>query len=522
MRIGVDVGGTNTDAVVMQDKDVLAAVKTPTTADVSTGIVLAVREALAEAEVDPRRIAATMIGTTQFTNAFVERKRLREVGVIRVSLPSNTDIRPMLDWPEKLVSVVGEHAYWAHGGYEFDGSEIAPFCDADVRKAARDIKRKGLRHVAISCVFSPVNAEEERCAAEIVKEEIPEAHITLSSEIGRIGMIERENASIMNAALIELSTLVVGSFRKALESLDITAPFFISQNDGTLMGADYVERYPVLTFASGPTNSMRGAAFLSGLKDAIVVDVGGTTTDVGVLANGFPRESAVPVDIGGVRTNFRMPDILAVGLGGGSCVRRSGEGVTVGPDSVGYELTQKALVFGGDTLTATDIAVAAGQADFGDRAALEDLEPGLIKQGLGRIRETAEDAIDRMKTSAEAVPIILVGGGSILIGDDLSGASNLVRPDHAGVANAIGAAMAQVGGETDRVFSYDAMGRDGALEAAKAESVSKAIDAGADPASVQILDVEEIPMAYMPGGSVRVRAKAVGDLVLDGGGPSVQ
>ncbi|MCG8504025.1 MAG: hydantoinase/oxoprolinase family protein, partial [Sphingomonadales bacterium] len=319
------------------------------------------------------------------------------------------------------------------------------------------------------------------------------------------------------AALIELSTLVVGSFRKALESLDITAPFFISQNDGTLMGADYVERYPVLTFASGPTNSMRGAAFLSGLKDAIVVDIGGTTTDVGVLANGFPRESAVPVDIGGVRTNFRMPDILAVGLGGGSYVRQSGEGVTVGPDSVGYELTQKALVFGGDTLTATDIAVAAGQAELGDKEPLAALESGLVDCGLASIREIAEDAIDRMKTSAEAVPIILVGGGSILIGSDLKGASNLLRPEHAGVANAIGAAMAQVGGETDRVFSYDAMGRDGALEAAKAESVSKAVDAGADPASVQILDVEEIPMAYMPGGSVRVRAKAVGDLVLDGG-----
>ena len=85
---------------------------------------------------------------------------------------------------------------------------------------------------------------------------------------------------------------------------------YLSQNDGTLMSVGYTEHYPVATFASGPTNSMRGAAFLSGLEDCAVVDIGGTTADVGVLQHGFPREAAVAVDIGGVRTNFRMPDVL--------------------------------------------------------------------------------------------------------------------------------------------------------------------------------------------------------------------
>ena len=88
------------------------------------------------------------------------------------------------------------------------------------------------------------------------------------------------------------------------------------------MSADFAEQYPVLTFASGPTNSMRGAAFLSGLKDAMVVDVGGTTSDVGALTHGFPREASVAVEIGGVRTNFRMPDVYSFGLGGGSLVQR--------------------------------------------------------------------------------------------------------------------------------------------------------------------------------------------------------
>ncbi len=212
----------------------------------------------------------------------------------------------------------------------------------------------------MSAVFSPVNPDQEAKVAEILAEEIPGASISLSHEIGRIGLLERENAAAMNACLSQLAVRIVQSFRDALSGLGIKAPFYISQNDGTLMSADFVEKYPVLTFASGPTNSMRGAAFLSGLKDAVVVDIGGTTSDVGVLVNGFPREASVAVRIGGVRTNFRMPDVLSFGLGGGSHVKT--DPLQVGPQSVGYEITSRALVFGGSDLTTTDIAVAAGMA----------------------------------------------------------------------------------------------------------------------------------------------------------------
>ncbi len=145
----------------------------------------------------------------------------------------------------------------------------------------------------------------------------------------------------------------------ALAESGLTAPLYLTQNDGTIVNAAYAARFPVYSFASGPTNSMRGANFLGRLEDAIVVDVGGTTTDVGCLRLGFPREANNVVEIGGVRTNFRMPDVLSIGLGGGSIV--SNEPLAVGPVSVGYELTEKARVFGGDVLTATDLAVAAGR-----------------------------------------------------------------------------------------------------------------------------------------------------------------
>jgi len=311
----------------------------------------------------------------------------------------------------------------------------------------------------------------------------------------------------MNACLRELAAQIVAAFRAALAEFGIDAPVYLSQNDGTLMAVDYAERYPVATFASGPTNSMRGAAFLSGLTDCAVVDIGGTTSDVGILQHGFPREAAVAVEIGGVRTNFRMPDVLSLGIGGGSHV----DGAEVGPQSVGYELTSRARVFGGDVLTATDLAVAAGLAEIGDPERVAGLDPG---PALARIEERIDETVDRMKTSADPIPVVVVGGGSILLRDTLPGASELVRPERFAVANAIGAAIAQVGGEVDKVVALEGTTRAAAIEEAKAEAVEKAVAAGAEREGVRVVDVEDVPIAYLAGDATRIRVKAIGDLDL--------
>ena len=512
-RIGIDVGGTNTDAVLMDGLEVMAWHKTPTTADVGGGIVAALESVLGQSGIGAAEIGSVMIGTTHFTNAVVERKRLLPVAAVRLGLPATKALPPMIDWPEDLSASLGNHRYLLHGGHEFDGREIAPLDEKGLRDAARDMREKGLTVAAVTSVFSPVTAEMERRAAEILSAEVDGIGISLSHEIGRVGLLERENATIMNACLTELAAAVVESFRAALGRLGITAPFYVSQNDGTLMSADTVEKYPVLTFASGPTNSMRGAAFLAETKEAMVVDIGGTTSDVGMLLHGFPREAAVAVDIGGVRTNFRMPDVLAFGLGGGSVVRD--EGARIGPDSVGYELTEKALVFGGEVLTATDIVVAAGAADIGERKRVSAVGAAVVEAGLDTMHRMVEEAVDRMKTSAEPLPVILVGGGGVLITRELAAATEIVRPRHAGVANAIGAAIAQVGGEVDRVFSLEGMSREEALDEAKSQAIEKAVAAGAGAETVQIVDVEEVPLAYLPSSATRIRVKAVGDLVVD-------
>src|SRR5205823_14099534 len=190
---------------------------------------------------------------------------------------------------------------------------------------------------------------------------------------------------------------------------EIRPPLYITQNDGTVLPAEQARQFPVYSFASGPTNSMRGAAFLSKRDDAIVVDVGGTTTDIGCLRHGFPREANNVVEIGGVRTLFRMPDLLSLGLGGGSLVRRAP--VAVGPLGVGYRLTEQSRVFGGDALTAADVAVAAGLLDVGDRRRVASLPVALVKDVLARAAAMIEEGVDRMKTDAREEPLIAVGGG---------------------------------------------------------------------------------------------------------------
>jgi N-methylhydantoinase A/oxoprolinase/acetone carboxylase beta subunit len=509
-RIGVDVGGTNTDAVVMEGRQVLASAKAPTTRDVTGGLSQAL-DAVLKAGFAPSEIGAVIIGTTHFTNAVIERRQLAPTAVVRLCLPATQCLPPMVDWPADLKAVVGEHAWFAHGGFEFDGQPISPLDPEELSRIGREIRAKGIEAIAICGVFATVSDRMELEAARILGEACPGAAITISAPIGRLGLLERESATILNSALLPLARRTVAGLRQGLAERGLACPFFLSQNDGTLLDAEQVQRFPVLTFASGPTNSMRGAAFLTGHDDAIVVDVGGTTTDVGLLRNGFPRQASMNVDIGGVRTNFRMPDLFSIGLGGGTRIRQEAVGLRIGPDSVGYAITSEALVFGGKTLTASDIAVAAGRASMGDPSIVAQLDPALVAAARHAIEAMLEAAVERSRISAVPVPIIAVGGGSILVPDRI-GDAEVLRPPHFAVANAIGAAIAQISGEVDRVFSLDKLSRDAAVGQAEAEARAKAIAAGAVAETIVVTDREDVPLAYLPGNATRIRVKVVGEM----------
>ncbi len=511
MRIGIDVGGTHTDAVLMDGDAVLSAFKALTSADVISGILDALEHLLTDSGVPESGIEAVMLGTTQFTNAVVERQHLSEVAAIRIGLPSGEGLPPMIGWPGDIASSLGDARYMIRGGTLYDGRPLAALEPAEIDTVIADIKRRGLSTVAISAPFSPMTPEPELQVARQLREAIPNVTITCSHEIGRLGLLERENAALLNAALLAFADRVVDAFGDALAERGLNCPFYVSQNDGTLMDAEFVRRYPALTFASGPTNSLRGACKLTGLNDAIVVDIGGTTSDIGILQAGFPRESNTVIEVGGVRTNFRMPDILALGLGGGSIV--SADGTAIGPRSVGHKLVTEGLAFGGSTLTATDLLVAAGKTQIGSGSFKVNLPEQVVQNGLRTIQEMLNLGIEKMMPSSDPLPVVLVGGGAILVSGQLDAASQMYCPEHSGVANAIGAAIAQIGGEVERMVSYRDIPRDIALRKVSEEATATAIGAGADPATIRIADIEETALSYMAEGSTRLRVKAVGEVL---------
>ena len=513
-KLGIDVGGTNTDAVLIDsDLNVVAEVKNPTSGNVFEGIMGAVQALLDKTQIDRSQIGQAMLGTTQCTNAIVERKHLAKIGLLRIGAPATTGVLPMVDWAEDIQFICEKSAI-IRGGFEYDGKELAPLDEEAARAFFTELRGK-VQSIAISCVFSTVRADHEIRAAEICREVMGEdVHISISSEIGSMGLIERENATILNAALYKVAERFTEGFAYSLAQEGVTnAEIYLSQNDGTLMTMEYARRYPILTVACGPTNSIRGASYLSRLDNAIVIDVGGTTTDLGVIQNGFPRESGVAVTIGGVRTNFRMPDVYSIGLGGGSIVRERPDGsVTVGPDSVGYEITKKALVFGGDTFTATDVAVRLGMAQVGDPEKVKHIDENLARRALETIRELVEDSIDVMKVSSDDLDVILVGGGSIILPEKLAGARSVTKPAFFGTANAIGSAISKVSGTYEALINYDELPREQALEKAKREAVDMAVSAGAIRETVEIIEVEDVPLAYYPGNTCRVKVKAAGEL----------
>ena len=507
-RVGIDVGGTNTDAVLIEAGRVAGAVKAPTTDDVTGGILDALARLKATGCLGGSGVDAVMIGTTHFINAVVQRRRLTKVGALRIGLPSSASLPPFCDWPDDLAGIVRGHVAMVEGGHEYDGRPFMPLDRDAIRREAAAMRAAGIRSVAVSSIFSPLDPSHEREAAAIVLSEIPDAAVTLSSDLGRIGLLERENAGLLNAALADLARETIAAFGRAIAESGLSARLYITQNDGTVVGAEEAMRLPVYSFASGATNSMRGAAYLSGLQDAMVADVGGTTTDFGELKHGFPREANNVVPIGGVRTLFRMPDLLSIGLGGGSHV--APDGSAVGPLSVGHRLTRDALVFGGSQLTTTDLGVAAGLLSVGSPGSAPPVDPAVSERAFARVRSMLEESIDRTKTEAADVVLLAVGGGAFLVPDRLEGVSRVVRIPHGDCANAVGAAIAQVSGEVDQIFRD--LSREEALAEAGRMATERAVASGADPATVTVVDSDDIPIAYLPGNARRVRLRCVGDI----------
>ena len=444
---------------------------------------------------------------------FLERRNLCQVAVIRLCGDASRSLPPFTGFPETLRKVLYGGSFCTLGGFLFDGRVISDVAASDVRRICSEIRNAGVKNVVISGLFSPNNAKQELEALEIVKDYFEnQVSITLSSAVGDFGLLERENASILNETLKPLAYKYVSGLRESFAEEGLKCPLYITANDGTLMSLNKVMEMPVSTFSSGPTNSMRGAMFLSSLQDAIVADVGGTTTDVGVLVNGFPRPASTHLHIHGVRINFQMPDVYSIALGGGSIITDdvSLGKFTIGPRSVGSNLTKESLVFGGTVLTASDVAVAAGIVKLGDPVKVAHLSNKSISQFRCRMKQMLEDAIDRVKTSSKEPPLILVGGGSELFDEpNVKGCCEVIKPKFGEVANAVGAALSQVSGSAEEIVSLVHEDRETAVQRITKLAVKNCVLNGGFADGFEIVEKVTDPLAYLPGNVMLIKIKVV-------------
>ncbi|KAH7374404.1 hydantoinase [Plectosphaerella cucumerina] len=537
--VGVDVGGTNTDSVLLDlsrpgTDAVVSSHKSPTTADVTDGVELTLTTLLAKpvsfdknsgiaSPPDPASITALAIGTTHFLNAIIQRDAALLSPVAVVRLGSYGFVRgalPFADWPRSLRAIIEGHAAIVPGGVNIDGKLVAPLDAVALREQAREIHRLGLSNIVITGMGSPMDVvhHQEEGARDIILAELSridpvyarDTNVVLSHTVAGSGLLARENASILNTAILTFARETVQSFIRAMRKVGLRCPLYLTSNAGHLLPFNEAMNFPIRIFSSGATNSMRGAAFLArqdlaaggGDKGCVVVDVGGTTTDVGaLLPNGYPRLSKTYTDLAGVKINLDMPSVESIGLGGGSIVRTvagdSGPTVTVGPDSVGHELTSKALVFNGQITTATDIAVAASLAsdpvEVGTPELAKNVPVEVVSAAQERMKLMLESLIDRIKLSPEECTVVLVGGGALLCPPSLGGVGRIIRSEHAGVANAIGAALARIYGTAEAMV--DASDVRAGIEAVMAKAIANAVAKGGVAEDVTVLNelVEWVP-----------------------------
>ncbi|KAI9832005.1 MAG: hypothetical protein M1819_004549 [Sarea resinae] len=545
LRLGVDVGGTNTDAVLLalppststsnssatatpSNPAILATHKTPTThPSITPGITTAIAHVLSSAHVPAasEQISHLSIGTTHFLNALIEHdtRRLSPVGIIRLSRSFTREVPPFSDFSPQLKAILCGYYGFVDGGLHVDGSQEAPVVEEQVVRECAVLREKGISAVVVAGVYSPIDEvfKQEYQVRDIILRQMPSGtDVVCSCEVANLGFLERENAAILNAGMMKFARRTIRALKSVMKGLGLRCGLFLTQNDGTLVEAGEAARLPIRTFSSGATNSMRGAAFLGGLlsgpKDGdststIVVDIGGTTTDCGVLlSSGFPRQASAYSTVAGVRINYSMPHLESIGLGGGSIVRVKEDNVTVGPDSVGHFISEKARAFGGDALTATDISIAAGAKIEGASSEL-DLDSATVSKAQDTIKSLLTGVIDIMKNSPDPLPLMLVGGGSIIAPEDIPGVSEVTRPPYFEVANAVGAAIANVGATVDHVQQTAHQSVLEATDRVKSLAIERAVMAGAQRNTVKIVEVDAIPLQYMAN-QVRIIVRAVGEL----------
>jgi len=372
--IGVDTGGTFTDIILLDPgSGRIVTAKVPSSpADPSRSFVAGIAATLDQAGVDGSGVARVLHGTTVATNLILEGKGaptalLTNAGFKYVLEIGRQDIprrSSLFAWIKPKRPVSPQAIFEISGRIAHDGSELEPLDEAAVAEAARAIAAAGIRAIAVVFLHSYANPTHERRAGEIVRQVLPDAMMSLSSEVLPVFReYERSMTTILNVHVMPVVSSYVARLSGRLADDGIAAPLLLMKSSGGVIGAERARRMPVETVLSGPAAGAVGAAYIgavAGYRDLIGIDIGGTSADITLVHDGEPGLTTTG-HIGEWPLALPMIDITTIGAGGGSIARRSADGVlTVGPQSAGAEPGPACYGNGGAEPTVTDAHLLLG------------------------------------------------------------------------------------------------------------------------------------------------------------------
>ena len=330
--LGVDTGGTYTDAVLLEDEErIIAFSKTLTThSDLSLGIGSAIQKAVKQSNTAPEKISLVSLSTTLATNALVEGQGDRVALVMIGFKDSDLEKHSIFD------ALKGDPFLVIEGGHNYAGFEKSRLAKNKLSKWVSEIK--GVSAYAVCSQFAVRNPEHELEAAKIIRK-LTDKPVSLSHQISaKLNGPKRALTAVLNARLIALIDLLIVKAEHVIKSLGILAPLMVVRGDGALISAAQAREKPIETILSGPAASIVGARWLTGETEAIISDIGGTTTDIAVLKGGKPAIDPRGASVGPYRTMVEAVAMYTFGLGGDSEVKLGLEGlggdISLGPKRV--------------------------------------------------------------------------------------------------------------------------------------------------------------------------------------------
>jgi N-methylhydantoinase A/oxoprolinase/acetone carboxylase beta subunit len=454
MLLGIDVGGTHTDAVLVNEDGIISTFKARTD---KKNLLKTVTSALKEVTsgIDVKQIKNINLSTTLSTNAIIENK-LEKTGLFISSGPG-------ID-PNNFK--IGENTYIIEGSINHRGSEILKLNESSISKAVKECTKNGIKVFAAVTKFSTRNSQQESAMTHALKDHadfVTEGHI-LSSQLS---FPRRVATAYYNSAVWRIYSDFLGSITGALGTMGIKAPVNILKADGGTMPAEVSKSLPVESILSGPAASIMGIIALCRItEDSVILDIGGTTTDIAIFASGAPLIERDGISLAGIPTLVRSLQNRSIGIGGDSAITFIKGQVKVGPERKGPSgadggshptlidaMNYSGIITYGDTKKSASLIeqlasankkdpseVAGNAIDFSVNK-INDEVAALLSEINQKPVYTIHEMLEGKKVNPEKIYII--GGPAAAVAKVMKGNINIVVPKNFEVANAIGAALAR-------------------------------------------------------------------------------